>query len=213
MKLGEIKIQALKLMFVGGQELIDGDALADYLGDDTYGHFLVNMPGAINRALSLLERRRVLPVRSLELEKEKASFFGKSARFDLADLIKDFYDVDRLVYERGDEYVGAQDYRREGDVIVIADFDETAQYRLLYWPRIPRVSISTSDEQELEGIPDHIACYLPYAIKAELFREDEPDEATVAHQLFENAIAQLAREVRGEHISSVQLIYGGGLMT
>ena len=49
MKLGEIKIEALKLMFINEGDDIDIGSLELLAQDEIYKNYLVNMPGAINR--------------------------------------------------------------------------------------------------------------------------------------------------------------------
>ena len=45
MKLGDIKIEALKLMFVNMGDDIDIESLETYAQDEIYKSYLVNMPG------------------------------------------------------------------------------------------------------------------------------------------------------------------------
>jgi hypothetical protein len=61
-------------------------------------------------------------------------------------------------------------------------------------------------------IPDRIACYLPYAIKAEIFRNDDPDEADVCRVIFETALSAIAMEEKTSRQGRVRTVYGGGLM-
>lgn len=212
MKLGDIKAQALSLMFVNGETDIASDNLVDYVGDDTYGYYLVNMPGAINRAFAALERKRVLPVRRAELVAAAGHKTLHGVRFDMATLLHDYYDVERIVKESTAGYESVLDFFREGEAIVIEGFDTAAMYSLLYRPSIRRIHSGTSDDYEVSEIPDRIACYLPYAIKAELFRNDDPDEAEVARAVFEQAMAEIAQEERPSHQGRVRTVYGGGLL-
>ncbi|MBQ8717830.1 MAG: hypothetical protein IJY66_01015, partial [Clostridia bacterium] len=94
MKLGDIKAQALSLMFVNTSEEIAHDNIVDRAGDDTYGYYLVRMPEAINRAFSVLERKRVLPVRRCELVAAAGVETPRGIRFDLGTLVNDYYDVE-----------------------------------------------------------------------------------------------------------------------
>lgn len=212
MKLGDIKAEALQVMFVNAGRDIAADNLVDYVGDDTYGYYLVNMPGAINRAFSVLERKRVLPVRRCELVAAAGEQTPRGIRFDMATLVNDYYDVERVTMESYTGYEPVVDYFREGDSILFERFDLSAQYTLLYRPSIRRIGAGTADDYEVSEIPDRIACYLPYAIKAELFRNDDPDEAERARAVFEQAMAEIAAEERGSHQGRVRTVYGGGLM-
>lgn len=212
MKLGDIKAEALQVMFVNAGRDIAADNLVDYVGDDTYGYYLVNMPGAINRAFSVLERKRVLPVRRCELVAAAGEQTPRGIRFDMATLVEDYYDVERVTMESYTGYEPVVDYFREGESILFERFDLSAQYKLLYRPSIRRIGAGTADDYEVSEIPDRIACYLPYAIKAELFRNDDPDEAEMARAVFEQAMAEIAAEERGSHQGRVRTVYGGGLM-
>lgn len=212
MKLGDIKAEALQVMFVNAGRDIAADNLVDYVGDDTYGYYLVNMPGAINRAFSVLERKRVLPVRRCELVAAAGEQTPRGIRFDMATLVNDYYDVERVTMESYTGYESVVDYFREGDSILFERFDLSAQYTLLYRPSIRRIGAGTADDYEVSEIPDRIACYLPYAIKAELFRNDDPNEAEMARAVFEQAMAEIAAEERGSHQGRVRTVYGGGLM-
>ena len=57
MTLGEVKAETLRLIGVNTSEDIRAEMLGEYLGDEKYRLYLVNMVGPINRGLSLLRRR------------------------------------------------------------------------------------------------------------------------------------------------------------
>jgi hypothetical protein len=212
MKLGDIKAQVLSLMFVNTSEEIAHANIVDRAGDDTYGYYLVRMPEAINRAFSALERKRVLPVRRCELVAAAGVETPRGIRFDMETLVDDYYDVERVTMESYGGYESVVDYFREGDSILFERFNLSALYTLLYRPSIRRINAGTQDDYEVSEIPDRIACYLPYAIKAELYRNDDPDEAEMARAVFEQAMAEIAAEERGSHQGRVRTVYGGGLM-
>jgi hypothetical protein len=211
MKLGDIKAEALRVMFVNAGRDIAADNLVDYVGDNTYGYYLVNMPGAINRAFCMLERARVLPLRSCELIAAAGVETARGVRFDMNVIARDFYDAERLVKESAHSYDATADYMREEDSILIENYDTAAMYRLLYRPSVRRVTMGTPDDYEVE-MPDHIAALIPYAVKADLFRDDDPDEAERARKRFEEELAMLSGEVRGSHQGRVKTVYGGGML-
>ncbi len=209
MKLGDIKIEALKLMFadyVTDYRIEDIQSLID---DEVCNNYLVNMPGAINRAFSNLESRGVLPSRSIRLEPSLGNISGVFIRFDIPKLIADFADVDRVIYEneRG-EYEGNYNYFREGDTIVLKAPSDGEYYRLLYKPRIERITATTDDYSEPD-IPEHISALIPYFIKGDLYRDDEPDEAGEARNFYEAGIAEMAVREDGTQ-NSIKTIYGMG---
>lgn len=68
MKVGDIYIEALRLMFATGTEAIYAEpmegarSLEDARHDDTYADYLLSMPGALNRALADVEGKQAVPV-------------------------------------------------------------------------------------------------------------------------------------------------------
>lgn len=188
MKLGEIKIEALKLMFINYNIDISIEELDRYLQDENYASYLVNMPGAINRCFANIEERGVLPPKSFVLKREDGLASASFIRFDLPTLIEDFFSVDRIIYECGDDYDGDHDYRMEGNTLVLENFDDKREsFILLYKPKVERVLASTDNETEIE-IPENIAVHIPYFIKGDLYRDDEPNEASEARNWYEAAM-------------------------
>jgi hypothetical protein len=182
MKLGDIKIEALKLMFVNMGDDIDIESLETYAQDEIYKSYLVNMPGAINRCFASIEEKRVLPSKSRTLMRSEALASGGFVRFDLASLISDFFDIDRIVRETYDgDYDGDCDYTTEGDALVLDRYEEGdgVTYTVLYKPTIERITSLTDDNIEI-AIPNNIAAYIPYFLKGDLYRDDEPNEASEA---------------------------------
>ena len=185
MKLGEIKIEALKMMNACVEREIAVEMLADIVNDEEYREYLSAMPGAINRCFADLSEKRVLPLVSVALRAGEP--VGNRMRFDVSGK-----DVDRVTYcEIDGEYHESIPYIREGDSILIEAFDELGEYRLLYREELSPVTSFTDEETELP-IPNRIAVWIPYFIKSEIFRRDEPDEASAARNMYEQQMAQLA---------------------
>ena len=63
-------------------------------------------------------------------------------------------------------------------------------YTVIYYPSIQRITSETDNEIELQ-IPNKIAAHIPYFIKGDLYRDDEPDEANEARNWFEAAIQSI----------------------
>ena len=57
MTIGEIKKEALKMMFTNQDNEIDSLDMTDLYADSNYGDFLNNMYGSINRAISRLKSK------------------------------------------------------------------------------------------------------------------------------------------------------------
>lgn len=187
MKLGDIKIQALKLMFVNYSDDISIDDITALSADQNYGSYLVNMPGSINRCFASLEEKRVLPVKSYSLDYIEGEANGSFLRFNLDVLIPDFFDMERLIYEYEGIYCGDADYQREGNILVLKDTFGEGSYTVLYYPRISRIDSMSDNQMELD-IPDGIAAHIPYFIKGDLYRDDESNEASEARNWYEAAM-------------------------
>jgi len=185
MTLGEIKIEALKLMFMNYEHDIAVSDIENIKGDAKYGSYLVNMPGSINRAFNRIEQKGVLRSKTASLENGAEGDYY--TRYDL-DEISDFYSLERIVYENADGgYKGNIGFRIEGSEILLPNIKEGESYRLIYKPKIERVTGITDDEAEI-GLPDDIAGLIPYFIKSELFEEDEPALSAQARNVFEASL-------------------------
>lgn len=202
MKIGDIKLEAIRLMFVNYNADISIDQIERLKADENYNSYLVNMPGSINRCLSDIEDKRVLPVKAFALDENKQLASAAIRRFNLLELIPDFFDVERLVCETSNgEYIGDCSYQREGNTLVIFDFDKDNNYTVLYYPSIERITSITSDDLDLttavkEGctpikIPENITALIPYFIKGDLYREDEPNEASEARNWYESGMEKI----------------------
>ena len=209
MTLGEVKLEALRL--IDGSRVLElgDDQLVDALGDETLGYYLSRMVGAINRALGAIERAGVLPCRRYVITREvcEATLREDVLRFDARAVIPDYGEAVRLVVEHGDGYDGAAEYRREQDVLLLADFDDTARYALLYRPRLTRVHAGTDDQTEMEGPDEPLCALIPYFIKGDLFRGDDPDEADAAMMVFRTGLAEARRSESGVQ-RAVRTVYG-----
>ncbi len=206
MKLGEIKIEAMKLMFVNYNVDFQIDQLDKLAQDQNYGSYLVNMPGAINRCFSSLEEKGVLPVKAHILKTSEALTSGAFMRFNLGSIIDDFFDIERVVYENDHgEYIGDYEYQREGNIIVLSPIEEGEYYTVLYKQRLERITDTTDDNSELP-IPNNIASHIPYFIKGDLYRDDEPNEASEARNWYEAAMDAIL-EAKGNKVNQVKSIY------
>lgn len=201
MKLGEIKIEALKLMFASYERDFAVSDLKTDEASDTYRDYLINMPGAINRAFAIIENKGVLPVNRYELMNTEEIKVGTA--FDMS-VVEDFFSVERVIFEGAHgEYVPQYPYLLEGTVIRFPDtLADGEKYTVLYRPRIKR---ETNNDAEVD-VPDYIAVYIPYFIKGELYREEEPGEASEAHNLFMKALDELMPESAGG--GSVTTVFG-----
>lgn len=201
MKIGTIKAEALKLMYLTGSDTVEAEDIEMLESEENLRPYLFAMTGAINRCLSDIEARRILPTKTKRIEERE----GGSVVLSLSD-ITDFYDVERVSAAVSGEYRGNVSFFTEGDSLIIPNADADAAYTLLYHPKISRLSGSELNTAELEGIPDAVACLIPYYIKGELYREDEPNEAGEARNWYESGMA-LIRPVRDGVQDRVRNVY------
>lgn len=208
MKLGDIKTEALKLMFVNYNEDIGAEQLNDLMGDEMYGSYLTAMTGSINRCFSDLEIRGVLPAKSFVLPAPDESQKGTNIEFKLGEVIPDIFSAERLVYRTavGEWEDGDIADRILGNTLILPYFDDRCEsYTLVYRPRIARIFPYTAPDTELD-IPDHIASFIPYWIKGELFRDDEPNEAGEARNWYESHMS-MAENNASRRYGQVRTIY------
>ena len=195
MTLGEIKLEALRIMFVDAITLFEkNDALESLEEETECKDYLAGMPGAINRCFANLESRDILPQKRAVLSDFPGEKFGGRIRYVLSEFIPDFFKIERIVKEnqRGG-YDSSVDYSKEGDTLVIAECEEDERYIIIYRPKLQRVTALTDNETEIQ-LPDNIAALVPYFIKSELYRIDEPDEAQEARNWYEAGITEIAFE-------------------
>ena len=143
MKLGEIKIEALKLMFADYTNDIAIEDLQELKTDENYGRYLNSMPGSINRCFSRLESSTAVPLKTVELKKSDGSVANGRIRFNLSSLFEDFDRVDRIVYETKYDYNGNCDYIMETNSIIVLE-EREENYTLIYSPALERITNSTN---------------------------------------------------------------------
>ena len=202
MKIGDIKIEALKIMGINRGFDISISDLAEVVSDANYGDYIVNMQGAINRAIDRIVNACVLPVKSREIYAHELIQGTNNIRFDTAK-IDDLYLIDRIISESGGEYDGNAPYYLEGDSLIL---ESGKTYRVLYYPKVRAVTVDDSDHDDL-WLPDHLARIIPLYIKGDLYQEDEPSAAADARNQFESVLAELKRE-RASNQTRVKSIVG-----
>ena len=187
MKIGDIKIEAIKLMFTNYALDLSINDLQTLLSDENYGSYFVNMPGSIGRALDRIQNACVMPLKSYVVKDEDCEILGSVKRFDTK-VINDLYLIDRITASNTNFYDANAPFDKEGDFLIF-DNDNT-QYTVLYYPTIKTVTAKDSDNDEL-WIPDYLARLIPYFIKGELYQEEEPELAAAARNLFEASLDDL----------------------
>lgn len=191
MILGEIKIEALRLMFMDSDDEYSIDYLnrGIYMNNEVYKPYLVKMIGSINRCFASIEDKGVLPTQAVTIP--LANGFA-NGQIDLSSIV-DYYNIERVLGENKYQYDNDCEFDIVGNMLRIKDYDPKTVYTILYKPKIQRISASTNNDIDLKdiGVPDNIAAYIPYFIKGDLYREDEPAEANEARNWYEQAMAEI----------------------
>lgn len=211
MKLGRIKIETLKLMFASPNDVLTERDLPIYTTSEQYKVYIAAMPGAINRCFADMESKRVIPVKNRYLSEEDGEVYGDAiqVRYNLKDIITDLGTLERVTCETVyGAYNGDCEYSREGDTIILPNIREEHRYNVLYRPKMEIVSTGTSDNTEIP-LPDYLAIQIPYFVKGEIYRDDEPNEASEARNWYEAAMQQFIGEenMKGNHQGAVQSVY------
>ena len=196
MKVGDIKIEAIKLMFTNYGYDLGLDDLSRLAADENYGSYLVNMNGSIARALDRIQNACVLPLKRKTL---KASDLITGKGFDRYDTskISDLFQIDRIAAEYSNGYYdGNAGYFLEGNMLVL-DHNPNVTYILLYYPTIETMNSEVLDSDEL-WIPDNIARLIPYFIKGDLYQEEEPELAANARNLFEASLDDIKKRTESK---------------
>lgn len=211
MKLGEIKLEALMMIFPGEALNIDLDNLSEALGilkaDSNFSDYLAAMPGAINRCFGALENKGVLPTKQVTLE-SGGQTPPLHVRCDLRSLAEDYGILERVAFEGANKtgYTSVCDYMRESADVILLPYYGEGKYILIYTPRLPRVGLISSESTEILEGRDDIASLIPYFVKSELLYTEHPEDAKLARQLFEEGLHSLVSHKEG-HQSKVETVY------
>lgn len=207
MKLGEIKLEALRIMNINNDSDLLVERMSSILGEKRYAKYLNNMFNSINKAIDYINHRKVLPQNCVELTSlpiEEGNVFNK---FDISS-IADFLSVDRVVYE--DNFVNYSEsipYTRVGNKIRILKKFLPEFLTLIYDTKVANITENLRDEDEVPGLKDEFARLIPYYIKFELYQEDEPDLAINAKNTFDQGIESLREYDKSQEVFNIEKIY------
>ena len=195
MTIGEIKKETLRLLQATEREM-DGVAVSDLEGDALCADYLRRMTGAIGRCLADLERRLALLPVCRRVEREEWVHTAHTVRLS-TDAWGDVSTVLDVALEDGEGYVGGVAFAMSGRELVLPCPAEDAQVYVTYVPRAPRVARQDNDLL-LTSVPASLLPLIPYFLKGELYREEEPSEANEARNLYEAGVEDyLARAAVG----------------
>ena len=175
MKLGEIKVQALMMVFPSVTIEYDKDDLEEVVyrlkNNHSYSPYIFASVGAINRAFTIIESKLLTPCKREVFAGEKKGFYTV---IDLKG-IKDILSV-KGVYLNGEPvgfYItsqGALKVRGHGEI------------EIEYYIRQEKITHLTSNNREIElgGIEEAI----PYFVKADLLMGEDNEASLSAREMF-----------------------------
>lgn len=217
MKLGEIKLMALKLMFTDTDVTYDISDMQEYYNNSNTREKLIRMNDSINRALSLYYQRVGLSrgKKVVELDKEPGnSTYYLNSIADIYEQIPDLYSVlkvrisspfKKTLYNSNFDFDGEEIVFMDLTRYVTATEKENTTIEVFY-EKEPKFLITETGEaakidQDITfdfddwGIPNEIQLQLPLFIKGEAYEEDEPQMALYAKNEFLNFL-QLVKKPR-----------------
>lgn len=193
MTIGEIKKEALRLLQATERE-VDGEAVSDLEGDAFCADYLRRMTGAIGRCLSDMERRlALLPVCRAVAEGEW-EHTAHVSRLSLA-AWGDVSTVLEVSREGEDGYAGDVAFSVAGQELVLPRLAAGTQVRVTYVPIAPRVERYDNSLSLDAAVPASLQPLIPYFLKGELYREEEPAEASEAHSRYEAGMEEYLRRM------------------
>lgn len=190
MTLGEIKAEALMLMFsdldfCGDEDTLINDALISLRADGNYKYYFNALDGAINRAFSSLEQKGILPTKQVDLSCEQGTEIGGRVRFELEKEIPDIFTIEKIHVYTKEGISSLCEYDIESRNTIVVKNIKNAIYTVVYTPEIKRVTPFTSYSENID-LPDDISSVIPYFVKGDLFRYENSDEAAESRNIYES---------------------------
>lgn len=193
MTLGEIKIESLRLMFAGNLGYgLNENGLNALLSDDNYNVYLYAMTGAINRCFADLESKGATPIKSMVLRRDHLA----DGVFDLT-AIEKYSSLDSVTDKDGRNV----EFVKKGNYLYPPPLLSDEDYCVIYYHvGLPRIGEDTGNSKQIE-LPDELARLIPYFIKGEVYREEDPNEAGEARNWYEQGVVQyLAKDVQTQNV-------------
>lgn len=184
MTLGEVRRDALKLMFAGYEDILEEMTFSELYQSERYQPYVMSVDMGVNRAYSYLLSQQLVPVKRIALP-------AGEERVDLSPLAPDLGKV--LGVE--DEDMTPVVYWMEGTTLVVP-FSIDRSLTVRYTPAWTRVTNLTPDSYVLP-LDEEVAALIPYWIKSELYEEENFAAARSARNYFMEGVAAL-REAQGE---------------
>lgn len=197
MRLGEIKLQALALMYpdlvIRYDDGEDGDidgAVYELKSNPNLEGVLESSIGSINRAFAHVESMGLSTSRCVDIA---ASVLEKSA--DGRAIIApegNFYSVERVLCHRGGKTYACGYEMINGTVY--ADYMARGVYTLVYKTKIPRVRRTTADSYAVD-LNRGVCEAIPYFVASELLASENSERAKEYMRVFQLALERIDRRL------------------
>lgn len=127
-------------------------------------------------------------------EEELVPRYGEYIRYDLRELVTDFYNLfdNSIVYENGGRpyYLNTTDYYRESDHILVLPSDKPGMYTV-YYHAYPTQITALTDDDYVMAIDPELAVLLPIYMASVLYMDDDNGLATSYRNYFETGLSDL----------------------
>ena len=174
----DIKIATLQKMYAAeGSEIPDDGSADDYLA---------GMPYAANEALNMIATAGRYFIKSYVIEHDAS---GETQKYDLKQLIPDFYEIDRIYYENATNYGEVQRYRLENNKLVMYGFP-SGTYTIYYEAYPEQMTEETGDDYEFT-LPKEVVVLLPLYMASQLYKDDDLSVSATLRNEFEVAYERL----------------------
>lgn len=206
MKIGEIKAQALMLMYPFAQiSFNDSDdeainkSVYELKADPNYRSLLEASVGAINRAFSLIEERGLSTQKCVDIGASACQRVrGKASIEKERELLR----VERVLLHK-DNKTYAPGYE-EDEKYIYAPYARGV-YTIVYKTKIPRITSTTRDSYDAE-LPYGLGEILPYFVASELAVRENGELSKELKSRFEELVS--AKEAKAPHCEDCfQIIY------
>ncbi|MBR2070401.1 MAG: hypothetical protein IJ981_03140 [Clostridia bacterium] len=195
MKLGDVKAEALRLMFVTMEDEVNAENIGRYKHESRYAPYLMNMDGSISRGLQRVANERKLGRKMAEITK-----FEGTGYFVYGRLPEDFLSISGLSRYYNNRFETVKDYKIYGNRKVSVPKRDGVKYFVEYHPNAPK--LPTDDTQELD-VPTEVAMMIPYFVKGELYEEEDANAAVLARNLFEQWLREYSTDAENYAVETV----------
>ena len=211
MKIGEIKAQALRLMYPDAPIRFDSEdgasverAIYELKCNPSFEGLLEGTVGSINRALAIIEAKELSPAMCNDVSSSICDRLGDGRL--LIRTSDDFLSAEALLFHKNGKTAVCSFQLLDGGV---ATEYKRGIFTLIYKTKLPRISSVTSDGFELI-LPRGVCELIPYFIKSELFSGENQSEARHCRELFEIGLERIYSRTRIPCFDCFETVYSQG---